>query len=29
LISHAEADHPAHIADVLKLADFWGGLLSP
>jgi dienelactone hydrolase len=28
LISHAEADQPAHIADVLKLADFWGELLS-
>jgi hypothetical protein len=28
LISHAEADQPAHIADVLKLADFWGELLT-
>ena len=27
LISHAEADQPAHITDVLKLADFWGELI--
>ena len=28
LISHAEADQPAHLGDVLKLAEFWGDLLS-
>jgi len=28
LISHAEADQPAHITDVLKLAGFWGELLA-
>jgi dienelactone hydrolase len=28
LISHAEADESAHIADVVKLADFWGDLLA-
>jgi hypothetical protein len=28
LISHAEADRPAHIGDVLQLASFWGDLLS-
>ncbi len=27
LISHAEADQPAHIGDVLRLAGFWGDLL--
>jgi pimeloyl-ACP methyl ester carboxylesterase len=27
LISHAEADQPAHITDVLKLPDFWGELI--
>lgn len=27
LISHAEADQPAHVIDVLKLAGFWGDLL--
>jgi dienelactone hydrolase len=27
LISHAEANEPAHIIDVLKLASFWGDLL--
>jgi dienelactone hydrolase len=27
LISHAEADRPAHIIDILKLASFWGDLL--
>ena len=27
LISHAEADQPAHVTDVLRLAGFWGGLL--
>ena len=27
LISHAEADQPAHITDVAKLAAFWGDLL--
>jgi fermentation-respiration switch protein FrsA (DUF1100 family) len=28
LISHAEADQPAHVMDVLELAHFWGGLLA-
>ncbi len=28
LISHAEADRPAHPGDVLQLASFWGDLLS-
>jgi hypothetical protein len=28
LISHAEADRPVHIGDVLELAGFWGDLLS-
>jgi dienelactone hydrolase len=28
LISHAEADRPAEIADVLRLAGFWGDLLA-
>ena len=28
LISHADPDQPAHLFDVLKLADFWGDLLS-
>ena len=28
LISHAEPDQPVHVGDVLKLADFWGDLLS-
>jgi hypothetical protein len=28
LISHAEADQPAHATDVLKLAGFWGELLA-
>ena len=28
LISHAEADQPVHVNDVLKLAGFWGDLLS-
>jgi len=28
LISHAEADQPPHVLDVLKLADFWGDLLA-
>jgi len=27
LISHAEADQPAHVGDVLDLATFWGDLL--
>jgi dienelactone hydrolase len=27
LISHAEADQPAHFTDVLRLAGFWGDLL--
>lgn len=28
LISHAEADQPAHVTDLLKLASFWGDLLA-
>ena len=28
LISHAEADRPAHVSDVAALASFWGDLLS-
>jgi hypothetical protein len=28
LISHAEADQPMHVNDVLQLAGFWGDLLS-
>jgi dienelactone hydrolase len=28
LISHAEADRPAHFGDVMELASFWGDLLS-
>jgi dienelactone hydrolase len=28
LISHAEADRPAHAGDVMQLASFWGDLLS-
>ena len=28
LISHAEADRPARVGDVLQLAGFWGDLLS-
>jgi dienelactone hydrolase len=27
LISHAEADQPAHVTDVMRLACFWGDLL--
>ena len=27
LISHAEADRPAHVGDLLQLAGFWGDLL--
>lgn len=27
LISHADPDQPAHLFDVLQLADFWGDLL--
>lgn len=27
LVSHAEADRPAHLLDVLRLAAFWGDLL--
>lgn len=27
LLSHADADQPAHITDVVKLANFWGELL--
>ena len=27
LISHADADQPPHLNDVLRLADFWGDLL--
>jgi dienelactone hydrolase len=28
LISHAEADRPPHLGDILQLAGFWGDLLS-
>jgi dienelactone hydrolase len=28
LISHVDADEPAHLIDVLKVADFWGDLLA-
>ncbi len=28
LISHAEADRPVHVGDVLELAGFWGDLLN-
>ena len=28
LISHAEADRPVHVSDVMQLAGFWGDLLS-
>jgi dienelactone hydrolase len=28
LISHADADQPAHLIDVLRLAGFWGDLLA-
>jgi dienelactone hydrolase len=28
LISHAEADQPAHVADVARLSAFWGDLLA-
>lgn len=28
LISHADADQPAHVDDILRLAAFWGDLLS-
>jgi dienelactone hydrolase len=28
LISHAEADRPMHVNDILQLASFWGDLLS-
>ncbi len=28
LISHAEADRPAHFGDVMELASFWGDLLN-
>jgi dienelactone hydrolase len=28
LISHAEADRPVHVGDVMRLAGFWGDLLS-
>ena len=28
LISHAEADRPVHVGDVLQLASFWGDLLA-
>ncbi len=28
LISHADADRPTHVGDVLELASFWGDLLS-
>jgi len=28
LITHAEADRPVHISDIMQLAGFWGDLLS-
>jgi hypothetical protein len=28
LISHVDADEPAHLTDVLTLAHFWGDLLA-
>jgi fermentation-respiration switch protein FrsA (DUF1100 family) len=28
LISHADPDRPAHLLDIVQLADFWGDLLS-
>jgi hypothetical protein len=28
LISHAEADRPMHVGDIVQLASFWGDLLS-
>jgi hypothetical protein len=28
LISHAEADRPVHVSDVMQLASFWGDLLA-
>ena len=28
LISHAEADRPVHVTDVMQLASFWGDLLA-
>lgn len=28
LVSHAEADRPVHVGDVIKLAAFWGDLLA-
>ncbi len=28
LISHADADRPAHLGDVMSLAGFWGDLLT-
>jgi dienelactone hydrolase len=28
LISHAEADRPVHVGDIMQLAGFWGDLLS-
>ena len=28
-VSHADADEPAHIPDIMKLAGFWGALLVP
>ena len=28
LISHAEADRPAHTEDIVQLAGFWGDLLA-
>lgn len=27
LVSHAEADQPAHVTDIMRLAGFWGDLL--
>jgi hypothetical protein len=28
LVSHAEADQPARVADVWRLARFWGAVLA-
>ena len=28
LVSHVEADQPAHVPDIMRLSDFWGDLLS-
>jgi fermentation-respiration switch protein FrsA (DUF1100 family) len=28
LVSHADADQPAHVPDIMRLAGFWGALLA-